>query len=110
MGNALYQAFLKMDEYLDSPKGRKEVNQVAAERGEEMEDGLDGDDDDEDDDDEDDMEIATGVKKETKVSDSKRDASAMWAQAAGPDGMGCTSVVALLKGGPKPEVWVANAG
>lgn len=108
--DALYHAFLMMDNYLDSADGRKDIMNVSTERGEEEQDDVSSEDFEDEDDEDEDFEIATGGKKETKVSDSKRNSAAAWARAAGPDGMGCTSVVALLKGGPEPEVWVANAG
>merc|ERR1711964_299416 len=100
-----YETFLQMDQYLDSPAGRKEVGKKTIEdpSGDlesEEEDSSDADEDE-------DLEIATGGRQGSKSSLSS---AQMWCNAEGPDGMGCTATVALLKGGPKPEVFVANAG
>lgn len=78
--DALYKAFLDMDKFLDSKKGRLEIMSLSQLEGIFEQEEEDAD-------------------KDQKMS-----------QPAGPDHMGCTSVVALVKGGPKPEVWVANAG
>lgn len=112
---ALYQTFLAVDDFLDSAKGREEVERVLAaappvERDvEEEERSL--------------MEMLESgeldleeLEEEEAVDDDDMDdeeqaaSSSAWANGQGPDGMGCTAVVALVRGGGKPEVFCANAG
>lgn len=49
-------------------------------------------------------------EEEEEEDDEEEGANNAWANGEGPDGMGCTAVVALVLGGEHPEVWCANAG
>lgn len=115
---ALYETFLAVDEFLDSASGRAEVDRVVAaappdERDVEEEERtlmeliesgeLDPEDlMEEEEAEEEDMEEDANLEQSS--------ASDAWANGEGPDGMGCTAVVALLRGGGQPEVFCANAG
>ncbi|CAK9033528.1 unnamed protein product, partial [Durusdinium trenchii] len=87
---ALYEAFLALDEFLDSPAGRAKEQELMKllESGE-----LDPEDLEEEDEED---------EEEEPIEDDETSGSA-WANGVGPDGMGCTAVVALLRGGSKPE-------
>lgn len=112
---ALYQTFLAVDDFLDSAKGREEVERVLAaappvERDvEEEERSLmemleSGELDLED------LEEEEAVDDDDMDDEEQAASSSAWANGQGPDGMGCTAVVALVRGGGKPEVFCANAG
>eukprot|EP00439_Symbiodinium_sp_Y106_P048723 s2732_g6.t1 len=96
---ALYESFLKLDSFLDSPAGREKVKEatpapVDSQMEEEellrlLESGeLDPDDLDLEEDEE--------VEEEAAEEDEAEEASGSssdWANAEGPDGMGCTAVI-----------------
>jgi len=131
---ALQDAFLCLDAYLDSAEGRQKVQELAADgpvisdddeddeqevlqqliatgqvnmkdlEGEEEE----GAEDDEDDDDEgEEEEPDSDYDMEESEEEEGNNA---WANGEGPDGMGTTAVVALIRSGNKPEIYCANAG
>lgn len=112
---ALYEAFLALDEFLDSPAGRAKVDEAieatapperdAAEEEQELMKLLESGELDPEDLEEEDEED----EEEEPIEDDETSGSA-WANGVGPDGMGCTAVVALLRGGSKPEIFCANAG
>lgn len=141
---ALYELFLKMDAYLDSEEGRREVGERQAackDVGEGIEDADDeipeevlrelvesGDIDLDDDEDEEEEEEKDGDKEQLveemdedagdaakEVADDEAEdpggaANSAWCSGEGPDGMGTTSVVALVRGGSSPMIFCANAG
>jgi len=140
---ALQEAFLKLDAFLDSPDGRKEVKKLMeecpdatdpeedeeeeaamiqkmiangelnindlAEDGEEEDPKKAGGEDDEEEDSDFDMEDEE-EEDEEEEEEEEGDLNSAWANGEGPDGMGCTAVVALVLGGENPEVICANAG
>lgn len=112
-GEALYEAFLKLDAYLASAQGRAEVLAVMKTCPEPS-----GDEE----------EVArlveTGAidkaglqmleeepeEEDLEEDDDEVESNKAWTNGVGPDGQGSTAVVALVCGGPTPEVFVANAG
>jgi len=128
---ALHEAFLKVDAYLDSKEGRRKVQELVA-AGPVV---SDDDEDEGDDPDEEaairelmEMQNAEGEEEEEEgmvegdeeESESDMDeeeeeeeeapANNAWANGEGPDGQGTTAVVALVRSGDFPEVFCANAG
>jgi len=115
---ALSEAYLKLDEYLDSAAGRKEVCALLAagpgksEDEEAMEDEEEEDEeemdldglDDTSDEDWDGEDLASGAQLDGLTSNE------LWVNGEGPDCMGTTAVVALVRAGESPEVFCANAG
>lgn len=113
---ALYESFLKLDSFLDSPAGREKVKEATPppldsemeeeellrllESGELDADDLEGLEE----------EVEEEAAEEDEAEEPASGSSSDWANAEGPDGMGCTAVVALVCGGSKPEVFCANAG
>lgn len=132
---ALYEAFLLLDAFLDSPDGRREVARVSAECSpaaptlEEYDDdsleklvkkgdinlkelgvqGLVGEEGEEEELECDD-ELCLDEGEEEEEDDESAEGNNAWANGEGPDGMGCTAIVALVCGGKSPELIVANAG
>lgn len=132
---ALYEAFLLLDAFLDSPDGRREVARVNAECSpaaptlEEYDDetlerlvktgdidpnelGLPGllGEEGEEEELQSDEELCLDEGEEEEEDDESVEANNAWVNGEGPDGMGCTAVVALVCGGKSPELIVANAG
>jgi len=119
--DALYEAFLVVDDYLDSKAGRAEVAGAM-----EMDPEESAEDDEEEalkeliESGEVNMEDLKALEEEDAEEekedflpdeeDEPEDANDAWANGSGPDGMGCTAVVALVLGGEKPQVICANAG
>lgn len=118
---ALRDAFMNMDAYLDSPAGRKVVVQLAnknpasdeeLEEDSEEEDAdmplLEGGEEEEQEEDEE-SELDDDIKQ--LVADNEtQDTYQLWVSGEGPDCMGTTAVVALVRFGEGAEVYVANAG
>jgi len=136
--DALKEAYLQLDQFLDSTSGRKQV----AERAAACPDASDGEDGDEDippevlrelissgdvdldelekeaanlkdeeaAEDEGEEEEDMDLLEEEEEEDEQVDGNNAWASGEGPDGMGTTAVVALVCCGDSPEVIVANAG
>jgi len=110
---ALYETFLFLDEFLDSREGRDEVNSVVASTSKpdmdeeaELVRLLESEEMDLDD-----LALELSEDEESEEEEEEEAGSGSdWANGEGPDGMGCTAVVALIRGGDKPEVFCANAG
>ncbi|CAL1149736.1 unnamed protein product [Cladocopium goreaui] len=51
-----------------------------------------------------DLEEEEAVDDDDMDDEEQAASSSAWANGQGPDGMGCTAVVALVRGGGKPEV------
>jgi len=123
---ALYESFFKMDEVLDSASCRKEIVQRASKCPASSDEDEDDDDEDlllegeEEEEGEEDalmmMEESEEEEEEGEMAldgideDGVEDSNAIWINGEGPDCMGTTAVVALVRGGENPEVFVANAG
>lgn len=123
---ALYEAFLKVDEYLDSTPGREKVDALIDELGE----APASSEEDEDYEEEvlqemlksgqvtlEDLQgMSAGAEEEQEEEmpmeedEETPETNDAWVNGKGPDGMGCTAVVALVIGGDRPKVIVANAG
>jgi len=123
--DALYESFLILDTFLDSPAGRAEIakatescqEESGAEEDEEetlrqlIESGeMDLDDLKALEAEEGEEEGMEGAEEEANADDPEVDANDAWANGSGPDGMGCTAVVALVCGGDQPQLICANAG
>ncbi|CAE7577704.1 unnamed protein product [Symbiodinium natans] len=107
---ALYEAFLTLDAFLDSSAGREKVKEAtpppvdADMEEEELLRLLESGEVDLDDLDLEDEEAEEEVPEEDEEAEESSGSSSDWANGEGPDGMGCTAVVALVCGGSKAEV------
>eukprot|EP00927_Polykrikos_kofoidii_P056042 TRINITY_DN50220_c0_g1_i1.p1 TRINITY_DN50220_c0_g1~~TRINITY_DN50220_c0_g1_i1.p1 ORF type:complete len:479 (-),score=122.16 TRINITY_DN50220_c0_g1_i1:286-1722(-) len=127
---ALKRTFTLLDEYLDSTVGRKEVikltatnlpSEVEGENSEEEDDVMDlltgGEEDEEGEEEEVDLDedeegpATLGGLLGSGANDDQVDSYTMWVCGEGPDCMGTTAVVALIRfDDDGAEVFVANAG
>eukprot|EP00928_Gymnodinium_smaydae_P061287 TRINITY_DN45402_c0_g1_i1.p1 TRINITY_DN45402_c0_g1~~TRINITY_DN45402_c0_g1_i1.p1 ORF type:complete len:466 (-),score=139.31 TRINITY_DN45402_c0_g1_i1:29-1426(-) len=120
--DALGDAFLAVDAFLDGPQGRKLVAAAKA-SGPDASDPEDEEDGDDEEDallrrlmDSGEMEAEEEEEEQEDEEEEEEDDEATagnsaWANGEGPDGMGCTAVVALVRDtGVTREVFVANAG
>jgi len=125
---ALRSTFLELDKLLDSPEVRKEIVQrmtdsppSSAEEEEESdeeegadeegeEEMMDSDDEGEEEELDADDEDLAAVGGPIANGESFMNSYSKWVNGEGPDCMGTTAVVALVRSGPNAEIFVANAG
>mmetsp|Transcript_26125 Transcript_26125/g.60918 ORF Transcript_26125/g.60918 Transcript_26125/m.60918 type:complete len:469 (-) Transcript_26125:108-1514(-) len=132
--DALQELYFKLDEFLVSPAGRKalaavtgdcpmkvasaaadqdeeddEIPQIlrgmmAENESEEEEEELDAEDDE--------LEVdEPGFDdNDDEEEDDEPPSNLLWSNSSGPEGMGTTAVLALIRRGENPELFVANAG